>query len=182
MLTILRIPCFLSGCGISFMTMSICFIVLKDLCDNLNDLQKMQIKKLGISKHGNQNWLLKIEMCYRRYQVFAIIINESFRIHFWPIFQFEGASVCIALSFTLLVYGKLLTLSVKMIMLLLLMISLVFNCFLLDFGSKSLLLSRKILAREKTGVECGQRKLLRKFVKRCSPIVLRVGSIHKMDR
>ncbi len=178
--TVVRLPCFLSGCGIGLLTVSICFIALKELCDNLNDLQILQSKTFGNTQNINRNWLL--ESYYRKFQVFALVLNECFRTNFWPTFQIIGAMLCIGLLYTLLIYRTLITLSVKITILLLLLAALCFNCFLLDFGSKSLIISTRILRRGKAGLEHDDRKWLSKFVKSCSPIVVRVGSIHEMDR
>ncbi len=180
MFTFVRLPCFLCGCVIGSLTISICFVVLKELYDNLMDLQMLQTKTFGNTRHINRDWLL--ETYYRRYQLFAMVINKCLQIHFLSFFQFVGAMFSIGISFTFLVYPKLLTLSAKIIMFLLLLAALGFNCFLLDFGSKSLFISERILSRGKAGLDHDNSKWLLKFVKSCSPISLRVGWIHKMNR
>lgn len=180
LLTLLRMPSLLFSSLISMTTISICFIIVKELQDNLNDLKNFQKKSFQYGRHMNNNWMFGFY--YRKFQIFTIIINECFQIYFWPVIQFVGALVCIGLSYTLLVYRTILTDTVNISLLLILILILCCNCFVLEYGSQSLTISSKILTRGKADLDRDDQKWFRKFLKSCSPIALRVGSFHKIDR
>lgn len=97
--TVLRTPSFLFACLVGMLSFSISFITVKELSDNLKDLQEMQIKSFKKNCNINDIWVLGQQ--YRKIQIFAIMTNTCFQMYFWPVIQFIGAIVSIGLLYTL---------------------------------------------------------------------------------
>lgn len=174
----LKLPSFVSACAICVMTISIWFTVVDELGNNLKTFFYVQVKCCKYARYINQ--CLPIKTYYRQYQIFGILVNRCFEFHFWPVFQVASAITCIGILYALLTYQKVLTSSISICLLLMLLNCFLVNYFLFGTGSQSLVFSKKIICRSNVLVLDDQ-KWLKKFVKSCSPICLRVGSFHKMD-
>ncbi len=118
-------------------------------------------------------------MAYRRIQIFIIVCNQCLQIYFWPVLNFLGGFAIIGMFYSLVLFQKQLPLLGVMGIFVLAMITLLLCCLMFHMGSRSILISKKVLKRVKTLNKC---KWSKRFWKSCPTIALMMGAFHRMDR
>lgn len=118
---------------------------------------------------------------YRRVQILVILTDKCFQSYVWPAIQFYGAIGVIVLLYVLLVLEQVLPISAKLGLATFAVGVIVLICLMLGMGSKTIIVSCKILQRVKLWNANAGNKLSRKFFRSCPTIALRVGEFHKMD-
>lgn len=118
-------------------------------------------------------------MHYRQIQVFTILSNQCLQTYIFPAVQFLGGMLIILmLSGLLLFQTRIPTFGIVSICFLIVAMLLI-NCVMMDLGSRSILISKKVLQETKKMKGC---KWSQRFFKSCPFIALRIGEFHKMDR
>lgn len=156
-------------------------VTVKELTDNLRDLQKLVtvvLQQPNVKLRRSHSF--EIALCYRKVQLFAIICNECYKFVIWPVVEFSGSLIMISCLYSLLVFDEFMTKTFMFALSLILATAVFVVCFILDMGSRSLMISSKMLIRIKQ-LDFGE-KWTRKFYQSSQPIALKVGSFHKMDR
>lgn len=122
----------------------------------------------------------QIGLKYRKIQIIRIVCDECFQMYLWPSFQFTAGFFIIASLYFLIILHPILP-NFVVASLLLTVITVSFNlCLFFDVGSRPHLKSVLCLKEIRNiWTDCPWTK---RFVKSCSPIVLNIGSYHKMDR
>lgn len=123
----------------------------------------------------------RISAClyYRQLQWIGILCNQCFQIYVWPTVELIGGSALITLLYVLLVYYRQLPFSVVAGIIYIKVAVILACCLMLDMGSMSMLISGKILNEIHSWNEC---KYSHKIAKSCTPIALKIGDFHTMDR
>lgn len=118
-------------------------------------------------------------MMYRRLQVFVISCNECFQMYLWPTTNFNGGLAIIGLLYTVILFRKELHLLGVTGIYVISLVTLFLCCSMFHGGSRSMLISRKVLRQVKA---CNQCKWSKRFWKSCPVIAVMMGEFHKMDR
>lgn len=174
-----KIPTLFTAFIISATTAPIAFIPLKETIDNWNDF----IRTLQHHYYDNclfDYWTTALN--YRRMQVFVILFNECLQTHFWPVLEFIGSMLSICLGYAFVVYIHLFGIPMKLAVVSVLATLLVVIIFVMDVGSQSLCLSVKSIRFMNHLLKQNESKWFRKFVKSSSPVALKIGCFHKMNR
>src|SRR5258705_53403 len=128
------------------------------------------------------NYVRNVGMFYRRIQIFVILTDKCFQSYIWPAIQFYGAIGIIVLLYVLIILHPVLPIFAISGLAIFAFGVTVLVCLVLGMGSKTIIISRKILQRAKWwNAHCGGDKFARKFFRSCPKIALRVGEFHKMD-
>ncbi len=130
---------------------------------------------------NKEKYVRNIGTLYNRARILVILTDKCFQSYVWPAIQFYGAVGVIAILCVLLLLQNnlpifaiigLVTFAVGITLLI---------CLMLGMGSKTIIVSRKILQRVKWWNINGGNKFTRKLFRSCPTIALRVGEFHKMD-
>lgn len=121
----------------------------------------------------------KLEMTYRRLQIFIIVCNECFQAYFWPTLNFVGGFAIIGLLYTFILFRKELPILGVIAIFALAMMTLLLCCLMFHMGSCAILVSKNVLRRIKSWKQSNCSK---HFWKSCPVIVVMMGDFHKMDR
>lgn len=135
-----------------------------------------------LSKHSKDfrsNYYIQyVSYLYRQAQILVILSNKCFQAYLWPCIQFCGALAFIALFYSSLIFEESLGISGVLIMCLILIVVAGTSCSMLAMGSRTIILSTKILQNAQSWNDC---RWSRKFFRSCPTIALGVGEFHKMD-
>ncbi len=176
LMILIKIPTLYMGCMTAMLTQAILFVVVKELRDNLKQLQKLVEIRSDV-KSG------QIERYYRQIQIVTILVNDCLQMYFWPVVELYGSLTAIVVAYSFVRYHNLFNVFYQMSIIVMLFIELISIYFIFDVASQSLPLSSKIIVRPKLlPGKNEQNVLFRKFGKSCRPIVLKVGAFHKIDR
>ncbi len=174
-----KLPTLCTAFIISAMTVPIAFVTFKETIDTWIDFLKT------LSYNNNENCMFgywTIVLNYRRIQIFMILFNECFQTTFWPVLEFIGSMLCICLGYSFVVYSHLFGNLFKLAMTSVLILLLCVIVFVMDVGSRSLCSSFKSIRQMKLLLKQNDPTWFRNFVKSCSPVALKIGCFHKMDR
>ncbi len=179
LLPLSKVPILVNSFVVGSFNASICFVSLKELVDNVKDLSSMLNRKL------NENRLLidnsKV-IFYRRMQVFGTIFNECFQTYNLTVVEFIGCMMSICLGCTLILDNHLLHIWGKIATILFFTVVIFFIIFEMDVGSKSIVISTKIICHANKMFAQNDCKWGRKCIKSCPPVALSIGSFHKISR
>lgn len=121
----------------------------------------------------------KLLLVYRKVQVLIILCNQCFQKYIWTNFQFACSCIVISIMYCTIVFGAQLNNYLLSLMVLVMIISTIGLIAVLDYGSRPLMFSRRLLFVEKKWITCEWTK---RYLKSCPVISLKVGMFHKMDR
>ncbi len=125
-----------------------------------------------------QGRLIAVE--YRKLHIIATVCNNTFQTYIWPLTHYGVALSTIFSSYVLLFFKNSLPAFVCLELALTTSGGLVLEGILLELGSEPYSLSRKCVASFRNTQGSGP--WLRKFVRSCQPIVLRVGFYTRVDK
>ncbi len=128
----------------ALISIGIWVLVVVELRDKLKIL-----KSLVFCKSSQKDLFNLVNTYYCQLQLFTMLANKCFQLHFWPPLEFVGSSVSISLFFTLVKYHKLLNIYVQVGLVVALIIVVSFIWIVFDVASQSLLISAKILKSSK---------------------------------
>lgn len=118
---------------------------------------------------------------YRELQTLVRLCDQCFREYIWTNFQFACSAIVIAMMFTTINFGATFSGYMLICVVYVMCTSSVAIFLVLDYASRPLLMSTRLLA----GTKRWRKKRstwTSKFVRSLSPVCLRVGMFHKMDR
>lgn len=96
-----------------------------------------------------EEYFCYIGMFYRRVQILVILTDKCFQSYIWPAIQFYGAIGIIVLLYALLVLQRALPILAIIGLVTFAVGILLLICLMLGMGSKTIIMSRKILQRLK---------------------------------
>ncbi len=166
-----------------------CFVTLNEITENLKNLKfllnRMSSSAIKVPKTTDYyvETYYKMGFCYRQMQLFAMITNQCFQMQIFQVFEIMGVTASIVLSYALITFDRVIPHFAKIGMLIILCTVLVVCSFTIDAGSRSRMLSFRVLGTAKyCSRKCGTHKWSQKFFKSCNPITMKIGTFHEMDR
>lgn len=136
-IVLLKLPTLYAAGLIGAVTVTISFLTLKEIDDTFSCILQ-KLKRYG-TYHRNI-----FGIYYRQIQMLTILANECFKTRFRVVVEFMGSVVCIMLAYIYIVYRKSFSLLLQANIIVSLSRNLDVVCFILHFGSKTLVKSSKI--------------------------------------
>lgn len=147
---------------VASMNVAVCFMSLKELIDNLQDLSSVLNKKSNAERPFFDGSKVKY---FRRIQVFGNIFNECFQMYNFTVVEICGCMLGIFLGYTFILYNHLFGPLGKLAVTGCFAALLCFKFFVMDIGSRSLLISSKIICRVNKICAHNDCEWLRKYIK-----------------
>ncbi len=157
------------------------FLSMSELTSNLHNMKYFIKAKLSNEESG---CCYKVAMCYRIVQLFATLVNRCYQMSFWPVCEFIGSGLIIAMMYAILVYGQYWNGIFKLGLLISILTVGSVICVPLLIGSHCLSISKYIIVKLKRH-KYNKREVDKWnscFLKSCKPISLKIGPFHEMDR
>lgn len=154
----------------------IAFVALSEIRGNMKQLQNLAARARCWE---NASWRYKVCVYYRQMQILVIVSNQCFQRQLWPAVMFCGAFSLISLLYPLLASGPDMS---TMLLLGFATFALIIgsvSCMLLDQCTNAVVVSKKIISSARQWRSTGS---IKKFLKSCPVIALKVGELHTMDK
>lgn len=123
--------------------------------------------------------LSRITADYRKYQILTILCNQCFQAIIWPIIQCFGAADVITMLYLLLTSHQQMGMPIQLGSIGFVITATCACCVIPNYGSMTIVYSSKVLKIINQWTGCS---LALRFARSCSPISLKIGEFHKMDK
>lgn len=125
-----------------------------------------------------------LAMCYRKVQLIANLVNNCYQVFVWPTYEIISSIGIMALLYALLIFDQYLNGLFKVVLIITIVTMACVVWVPLIIGSQCLCVSKFIifkLQQKKNNVR-GVDKWKKRFLKSSTPITLRIGPFHAMNK